>query len=993
MRFRWLLVLILGSILVGPQAPAWAQAQVSSDPIRLLEQTDETITLDFFASFADFQQTPAYQAILAPASTRQASLSGISAFPAYSALIGLPPTGAVELQVLADAALPVNDARLLAADAAGVAQAQPQQAVRLVDEAWVRDRRVARIEYRPFQLQPGAQSALWHHSLRVTLRFSGAAVAGGQAVPAAAPGDDGVMQSQLLNAHQARTWRAAPALTGAVRDPFAAAADTPLGPRYKIVVDQDGLYQLTYANLQAAGLNLTGVDPRNIHLTSQGLAVPIYMKGNESDGVFDPTDILLFYGQKFRGERLAARHAEESSYYTTLIGSVWQPKFNAVQVEKYTAENVYWLTVEATPGLRTAALGVPPSAAPAGAVTRETVRFEQSNEWWTWHYTSEDTWFWDQLTLPTVANPAYALDNSYTLALPNPAPTGSLVHISGDLVARVSNAALSPDHHTLVSFNATPVEDIKWDGPTRHHFSGTVPQSALTPGGSNTLRIQVLLDAYPGQVTDDMNFDWVAVDYDRSLTAQGDALAFQASAPTNRYQVSGFTSPQVELWDVSQPLAPVRLFNNSFSGGMLDFETAISGTAQLIAAGSSAWKSPKRLEFYNPPDLLSAAIGADYLIITPAAAGLPVGFSAEVQRLAGFHQSRGLRVKIVDFADLVNQFNDGIYHPIAIKNFLAYTFLHWQAPAPAYAVLIGDGNFNLRGFNPAKYGSAPIYMPPNLAWVDYPDVSVINQGEVESTNLLANVVGLDPLPDLAIGRIPVNSTAQLTAVIDKILNYAAAPGNQDWQKRFFFIADDVPDPAGDFQAISNSLIADFIKAPYQPQTAYLTGNTTGEISAQNNTIINGFNFGALVASYVGHGSATGWGAMFNINHVSRLANGTRLPVVISLTCSDGYWITPPSLPSGFAEEMLRAPNQGAIATFSPTGFDDVYGHDKLQRGFMNALLKHYVTDLGALTAAARLNLYAGGSNLELLHQFVLFGDPALKLKLPFKSIYLPSIRH
>lgn len=82
--------------------------------------------------------------------------------------------------------------------------------------------------------------------------------------------------------------------------------------------------------------------------------------------------------------------------------------------------------------------------------------------------------------------------------------------------------------------------------------------------------------------------------------------------------------------------------------------------------------------------------------------------------------------------------------------------------------------------------------------------------------------------------------------------------------------------------------------------------------------------------------------MFNTATISRLANGDRLPIILSMTCSDGYWILPPNVPgfpSSLAEELLRAPNKGAIATFSPSGYDDVYGHDKLQRRFMTSLIE------------------------------------------------------
>ena len=68
-------------------------------------------------------------------------------------------------------------------------------------------------------------------------------------------------------------------------------------PAYKIQVDQDGLYQVTYSALQAAGVPVDGLDPRTFKLFNQGVEIPIYVFG-EGDGVFNSTDYLLFYGQK-----------------------------------------------------------------------------------------------------------------------------------------------------------------------------------------------------------------------------------------------------------------------------------------------------------------------------------------------------------------------------------------------------------------------------------------------------------------------------------------------------------------------------------------------------------------------------------------------------------------------------------------------------------------------------------------------------------------------
>lgn len=118
---------------------------------------------------------------------------------------------------------------LTAASAADLARTGP--AVSLTDEAWVRDRRVARLEYRPFQVQSGGAVGQWHQQVRVALRFSTVPAI----VPAltAQPAEAAALAGQLLNAEQARGWQAAALPSGLIRDPFADAPGTPTGPRFE----------------------------------------------------------------------------------------------------------------------------------------------------------------------------------------------------------------------------------------------------------------------------------------------------------------------------------------------------------------------------------------------------------------------------------------------------------------------------------------------------------------------------------------------------------------------------------------------------------------------------------------------------------------------------------------------------------------------------------------------------------------------------------------
>ncbi len=287
-------------------------------------------------------------------------------------------------------------------------------------------------------------------------------------------------------------------------------------------------------------------------------------------------------------------------------------------------------------------------------------------------------------------------------------------------------------------------------------------------------------------------------------------------------------------------------------------------------------------------------------------------------------------------------------------------------------------------------------MPPNLAWVDPWG------GIVDSANLLAAVVGNDILPDLHISRIPVNTAAQMDAVVDKVIAYEAAP-RQDWQRSLMFVADNVPDSAGDFVQFSDEIITEFIRPGFAAQKLYENdyGCLPGVNScpAINQAITHTLNStspltGTLIMNFVGHGAINRWASeqIWRREDLPSLTNAGKLPVVLSMTCLDAYWMHPGVKPlpqESVMELMLRMDQYGMVASFSPTGWGVTTGHDELHRGFFESLFDQGNWLLGAAAQQAKIRLYATGSNYDLINTFTVFGDPALHISSPYSLDLTP----
>ncbi|HEU5292679.1 MAG TPA: hypothetical protein VFU05_18650, partial [Cyclobacteriaceae bacterium] len=69
---------------------------------------------------------------------------------------------------------------------------------------------------------------------------------------------------------------------------------------YKIPVAKDGIYRLTYADLENAGFPAGSTDPRRIQIFHRGIEQHIRVQG-EIDAIFNASDYIEFYGKKNDG--------------------------------------------------------------------------------------------------------------------------------------------------------------------------------------------------------------------------------------------------------------------------------------------------------------------------------------------------------------------------------------------------------------------------------------------------------------------------------------------------------------------------------------------------------------------------------------------------------------------------------------------------------------------------------------------------------------------
>lgn len=967
-----------------PLQPAGAHAAVSANGVDTLAVSDEETLFQMAAGSyrledADGPDGPCRRIVID--GFEAAGEPGAPHLPVRTVLLGLPPGAQPVVQIANEQRSPVvAGVRLCAAPEAvaeedengltryveqAVAQDQalygqntlfPASPVRIVEQGYMGRLRYVRLEIAPFQYNP-AEGTLLHRpymQVRVEHRGTGVLAAAGNAV------DDTFVRSVtgvLLNGAQAAGWaeaQPAAAMQAASNNGWAPPANA-----LRLYVEEEGLYELTYAEMVQAGVPVNTISSHNLrlYLNGQDVAVRVVDANNvdDVDGILMSGDRLLFYGQGVD--------------------------------EKYTGRNVYWLTWGGSGGYFMSTRN-PATGGDSVNSYRATLRYEEN-----FNYVSSapklpgyNHWYGRLLTVAG-ANAANSWRIPYTVS--NPAATGNQARITATMVSRTRG-----NHHVKFYVNESYVGDGQWSNASYQTFTVDFDQSLLT-SGTNMIRGEIVNDL-PGQTVSVVYMDWMTLTFQRQMVAENDRLIFAVPTAGNwQIAVDGFTGGGLEAYDVTDPLRVVRVALADTNSAL--FGATTTGSRRYLVQRTSQRKRVAGIEKADTVDLLASSNRADYFIITHRE------FLGAIQPLAAYRAARNLRVAVIDVQHIYDTFNFGRMSPQAIRDFLIYAYNNWQTSGSSYVLLVGDGTFDPRQY---RSDSARTFVPPFLEMVD-PDL-----GETAADNRYVTIVGTDLMPDMHLGRLPAESPADVTAMVNKIIDYESAPADSGWNRNVLFVSDDLKGGGGAFYNYSNA-IADgtmildgqevsLLPAQYQKTKLYLPYDCASGDNCRER-IVENINQGALLVSYVGHGAKEYW-AEENLLNLAALEqmNNDAYPVMLPMTCLEGYYQEAEKGRMSLAEALVRKPRSGAIASWSSSGLGLASGHDYLERGFFIGVFHIGVRELGPATWLGKTFLYANApANKydDLLDTFTLLGDPALRLRtLDSKAeprnynVFLPAVQ-
>jgi uncharacterized repeat protein (TIGR01451 family) len=540
-------------------------------------------------------------------------------------------------------------------------------------------------------------------------------------------------------------------------------------------------------------------------------------------------------------------------------------------------------------------------------------------------------------------------------------------YAGGDVVLTVgliggNKTDKTPDHSATLYLNGTPIGNATFDGLDSTNATFYVPEAVVTDG-TNTLTIEagLLYDGHSSFIF----VDEVVATFNRQLSPEA-GMMHVTTSPDAPVYVTGFTRP-VAL-SVADPANPIAL-------SMMPIPIVLSPTSDSkirpLAEGSqqvTSWIAVSKNETFVladsdripmlPPE---AAVGSswltattnriDYLIITSRT------LEPTAELLADYRRQQGLRVGVTSFEDISDIFGKGLRSPETIRWMLAYARANWDV-SPWMVVLAGNGHYDYVGTIP---GSGENHVPPLLH-------SNLD-GLFASDGLFVDYTN-DEIPDIAIGRLPARTSAELQAMIDKIQRYETSFGSV-WQNNVTLIADQM-DAAGDFAAFSEEL-ATQTAGGITVDRIYL--DSISDAEAKTN-LLSTIDAGVGFVYFTGHGGRDSLSEVLEGSDVNTM-NNTNPTILVALSCLAGRFEAPGI--DSLGVQLMRRDGGGTVAVLGPSGLSFHEPAATLGEALYENLLVAPVGYLGAAWIKARQTAVADGKGESTRGMYNLLGDPALRI--------------
>lgn len=624
---------------------------------------------------------------------------------------------------------------------------------------------------------------------------------------------------------------------------------------------------------------------------------------------------------------------------------------------QYSDTRTYWLSLGATSGARMQVVSATgPTTAPTGTYTATATLRERTLYRGTIVNGQGNNIYGSAIT----SSPSFPRSRTLTIANADTSQAGTL---RVDLHGYRDDLHPATSHTINVSLNGTALGSVTGTGQNPMSATFAVPGGLLVNGANTVL----LTNTDPAST---VLIDTFTLRYEHFFLADSNALAFTVS-PSQTLSVGGFTpsSADVRVVDITNPIGVgVRELTPARSADRIGIIVP-NDAFRLYAFTDANVRAPKQVLYDTPSSLKTTGNQADLIVISHANFKTAV----QVQALVNLRISEGLAVDVVDVQDVFDEFGTsfGAKDPLAIREFLEYAKNNWANPKPKYVLLVGDGTYDPRNYL-------------GLGTTDFIPALFVDAGfapEPPSDDALADFNG-DGLPELAVGRLPVNTEAEANAMALKIVGYASSTPRA---KSALLVSDNNDRNDYVFRSFSDDLQFNaLIPSGVSPANIVRVDRTDsppanpnpGSDQAKHDEVVAEASEGPTIVNWFGHGTVGGWNGSPPLLHavdVPNLTNVGKLSLYLMMTCQNAYYVNPQV--SSLAEALLRGAN-GAFAVWGSSGDTVPTGQVVAAKEATKILL----TDPSKRLGDAMLVAKAAVSDIDVRRTWTLIGDPTSRLK-------------
>ena len=740
------------------------------------------------------------------------------------------------------------------------------------------------------------------------------------------------------------------------------------GKWYKVSVQADGIYQIDHALLKKLGIDPSKINPTTIKLygypngmlpqansapRQKDLREMAILVTGESDGKFNSTDRIIFYGQ-----------GPDKHYYDTDKETFWYEN------NLYSDKNYYFITYGGVAGKRLSTQSSIDGTFPVVNTFADFVQFEEDTQN---ILHSGREWFGFSFGSTTEATVEFKM-------------SGIVANSELTFISKVMARALEPASFNLFYNNVSVgTQNVASIPNSTYGLKGRMKTDTMrfntsqVSGTQETNRIKYQY-VKGGTLSSTGFMDNFLVSMKRSLALYGsNTIATLGGVPQSPSTVEITASEDLSVWDVSDPF-DVKNQTHAFTNGKVSFNFETTSTKRIALFKSESSLSLPTSEGSVDNQNLQTITNPNLIIVSHST------LVSEAEQLAEHRQSySNISSAIVTPDQIYNEYSGGRQDVSAIRDFIRDVYQK-SGSSLKYVLLFGRGSYDYKDREVGNTNLVPTYESRNslspletYSSDDFYGFLEGFEGEWSETSSFNHTL------DIGIGRLPARTEEHAQNFVNKLIEYDTHPkARGSWRSDIVFAADDGD---GNLHQRDANQIANYVEGSnpaIHARKVYLDlyqqiQKSFGQVSPEGtNQLFRAFHEGAMIINFTGHGSENLWmqERMLDPVFVSTTQNRFKYPLLLTATCEFGRCDDPGSISS--AENLLIRKNAGVIGLVTTSRPVNSATNYELNYDFYDALLNDEASKSKAIGTVFRTAKNKGSLGVAN-RNFSLLGDPSMTI--------------